>query len=49
MTPKQEQQLHKLIEYVKELAQQHNALEQKVEELEAKLLSVPVKIEVEYE
>ena len=34
MTPKQEQQLNKLIEYVKQLAQQHNALEERVRDLE---------------
>ena len=45
MTPEQEQQFNKLIEYVKELAQQHNVLEQKVAELD----HVPAKIEIEEE
>lgn len=38
MTPKQEQQLNKLIEYVKQLASQHNALEERVDIIEHALL-----------
>ena len=38
MTPKQEQQLNKLIEYVKQLASQHNKLEERVALIEHALL-----------
>jgi hypothetical protein len=37
MTEKQESQFRKLIEYVQELARQHNEVERRVEELEAKV------------
>jgi hypothetical protein len=37
MTETQEKQLKKLIEYVRELAKQHNELEQRVAKTEARL------------
>jgi len=50
MTPEQlEARLYKLITYTKQLASQHNALEQKVAELEADPLSVPVKTLSDFE
>jgi hypothetical protein len=44
MTPAElETKLKKLIKYVTQLAEQHNALEQKVAELDAKIVSLDLR------